>query len=563
MNKYYRILSILFIVLISYSCTTIDNADLVIRGAKIATVDEEFSFAEAVAVKDGKIIFVGSEDDVQWYIDKETELIELRGGLVLPGLIDAHGHLTGYGESLEYIDLVGTNSFEEILKLVEEKLDNVEYGEWIRGRGWDQNDWENKTFPSHDRLSELTPNNPVVLTRIDGHALLANKSAMDIANINKSTIDPSGGKIQRDNSGVPTGIFIDNAEPLITNHIPTYSNEEVRRIIKNGAQRLTEYGITGIHDAGVSPYRIEDYKYLIENSEMPIRINAMLSDTNAITDNEFLERNSIDSYGNDFLRVKSIKMYADGALGSRGAALLEPYSDDPTNKGLILTDSLHMLHVVKAALKNDFQVCTHAIGDGGIRSVLNIYEAALNDSPTNDHRFRIEHSQIIDLDDVDKYSKLGVIPSMQPQHAISDMPWVEDRIGAERMEGAYAWRSFIDAGLIIPCGSDVPVETPNPLIGIYNAITRQDEIGFPDGGWMPEQTMTIEEAIKGYTIWAAQSAFQEDVLGSIEIGKYADFTILDSDIFSIEPVEIIETETLYTIVAGEIEYNSPNIRTTF
>lgn len=555
MSKIFRFFSILIVSLISFSCTTIENADLIITGAKIATVDKDFSFAEAVAVKDGKIICVGSNEEVKLYVDEETKHIKLNGGLVLPGLIDAHGHLTGYGESLEYIDLVGTNSYDEILKSVEVKLKNIKPGEWIRGRGWDQNDWYDKIFPSHDRLSELTPNNPVVLTRIDGHALLANKKAMDIAEININTVDPSGGKILRDNKGEPTGIFIDNAEPLITDHIPTYSKEEIRRIIRNGAQRLTEFGVTGIHDAGVSPHRIDDYKYLIENSEMPIRINAMLSDTSVITNKEFLEKNSIESYGDDFLRVKSIKMYADGALGSRGAALLEPYSDDPYNEGLILTDSLHMLQVAKTALKNDFQVCTHAIGDGGIRTVLNIYEEALIDYPINDHRFRIEHSQIVNLDDVERYSELGVIPAMQPQHAISDMPWVEDRIGKERMEGAYAWRSFIDAGLIIPCGSDVPVEVPDPLLGIYNAITRQDESGFPDGGWLPEQKMTIEEAIKGYTIWAAQSAFQENILGSIENGKYADFTILDKDILTISPSEILNSNMLYTIVNGEIKYN--------
>ena len=563
MNKLIKYFSILLNVIVVFSCSTIEDADLVITGGKVATIDKDFSFAEAVAVKDGKIIFVGSDEDVKWYIDKGTDHIELNGGLVLPGLIDAHGHLTGYGESLEYIDLVGTNSYDEILDLVKEKLNSVNPGDWIRGRGWDQNDWEKLVFPQHNRLSEISPNNPVVLTRIDGHALLANAKAMKMAGINKSTKDPSGGKILRDKHGNPTGVFIDNAEQLITDHIPAFSKDEIRRIIKNGAHHLTQYGITGIHDAGISISRISDYKFLIDNGYMPIRINAMLSDTSAVLDDNFLNEHKINSYGDDFLRVKSIKLYADGALGSRGAALAEPYSDDPNNKGLILTDSLYMLQITKVALENDFQVCTHAIGDGGIRTVLNIYETALSTNPKQDHRFRIEHSQIVNLDDVERYAELGVIPAMQPQHAISDMPWVEDRIGIDRMNGAYAWRSFIDAGLIIPCGSDVPVEVPDPLIGIYNAITRQDENRFPQGGWISEQKMTIEEAVKGYTIWPAQSAFQEGVLGSIELSKCADFTILNTNIFEIEPIQILDTEILYTIVAGDIQYKSPNIRTTF
>lgn len=554
MNNKIRIFSVLVVGILCFSCTAIDKADLVITGAKVATVDNDFSFAEAVAVKDGKIISVGSVEDVECYIDNSTKHIELNGGLVLPGLIDAHGHLTSYGESLEYINLVGTSSYDEILDLVEEKLESVNPGDWIRGRGWDQNDWDNKDFPQHDQLSELTPNNPVVLSRIDGHALLANKKAMDIAGISNTTPDPKGGKVVRNKNGDPTGVFIDNAELLVTDHIPTNSIDETRRIIRNGAQHLTTYGITGIHDAGISISRISDYKFLIDNGSMPVRINAMLSDTSAVLDNIFLNDYKIDSYGDDFLRMKSIKLYADGALGSRGAALLEPYADDPNNKGLILTDSLHMLQVSKAALESDYQVCIHAIGDGGIRTVLNIFEIALNAVPKQDHRFRIEHSQIVNLNDVQKYAELGVIPAMQPQHAISDMPWVKDRIGINRLEGAYAWRSFIDAGLIIPCGSDVPVEVPDPLLGIYNAVTRQNETGQPEGGWISEQKMTIEEAIKGYTIWAAQSAFQEDILGSIEVGKYADFTILDKDILSIDPTEIMETNVLYTIVNGEIRY---------
>lgn len=554
MKKYIPLNIILIFVLVA--CSTHNHADLVITGGKVVTVDKNFSVTEAVAAKGNKIVFVGTNEEVQKYIGNNTKAIELNGELVLPGLLDTHGHLTGYGKSLEYIDLVGTNSYQEIIDLVAEKVATANPGEWIRGRGWDQNDWEDTDFPAHDQLSSITPDNPVVLTRIDGHAILVNSKAMEIAGITKDTPDTTGGKIFRDKQGRPTGIFLDNTELFITRHIPKYSQSEIRRIISNAAEHLNKYGITGIHDAGIPISRIDDYKYLIDNFEMPLRINAMLSDTIVINIGEFLNDHKIESYGNDHLRIKSIKLYADGALGSRGAALLKPYSDDPENIGLILTDSLHMLNVAKAALEKDFQVCTHAIGDRAIRYVLNIYENALNEIPKDGHRFRIEHSQIVNIDDVPRYAELGVIPSMQPQHAISDMPWVEDRIGVDRMNGAYAWRSFIDEGLIIPCGSDVPVEIPNPLIGIYNAVTRQDVAGFPEGGWILDQKMTIEEAIKGYTIWAAQAAFQEDILGSIEVGKYADFTILDKDILTIEPIEIFETKPIYTIIGGEIEYQA-------
>jgi predicted amidohydrolase YtcJ len=532
------------------------HADLVIIGGKVATVDSNFSITEAVAVQNNKIIFVGTNEEANKYIDAKTKVVKLNGELVLPGLVDSHGHLTGYGKSLEHIDLVGTNSFQEVLDLVKEKVETIKAGEWILGRGWDQNDWKVNEFPHHQALSRITPNNPVMLSRIGGHALLVNQKAIEIAGINGNTPDPDGGKIKREPHGKPTGIFIDNAEELITNYIPKYSTEKIRGIIQNAANNCVELGLTGMGDAGIPISRIDDYKYLIKNNKMPLRINAMLTDTVISDFSRFLQKYGINSYGDDFLKVKSVKLYADGALGSRGAALLEPYSDDPENSGLIVTDSLHILEVARAALNNDFQVCTHAIGDRAIRTILNIYEEALNENPHEDHRFRIEHSQIVNLNDIPRYAELQVIPAMQPQHAVSDMPWTEDRIGPDRVKGAFAFRSFIDEGLIIPCGSDVPVEIPNPLIGIHNAVTRQDAKGYPEGGWLPEQRMTIEEAIKGYTIWAATAAFQEDILGSIEVGKYADFTILDKDILTIDPMEILETKPIYTIVGGQIRYQA-------
>ncbi|NHZ86965.1 MAG: amidohydrolase family protein, partial [Planctomycetia bacterium] len=340
---------LLLIGLTIMSCTNSKTADLVIIGGKVATVDNNFSIAEAVAVQDDKIIFVGASEDAKKYINSKTKVIELNGELVLPGLIDSHGHLTGYGKSLEHIDLVGTNSFQDVLNLVKEKVKTVEPGEWIRGRGWDQNDWEIKEFPHHQALSMITPNNPVMLSRIDGHAILANQQAMEIAGIDSNTPDPDGGKIFHESNGKPTGIFLDNAEVLITDYLPKYSSEKLRKIIRNATYQCAKYGLTGIGDAGIPTSRIDDYKYLIDNGEMPIRINAMLSDTVLSDLKGFLQKYQIDSYGNDFLIVKSIKLYADGALGSRGAALLEPYSDDPENSGLLVTENSHMLEVCKAA----------------------------------------------------------------------------------------------------------------------------------------------------------------------------------------------------------------------
>ncbi|NHZ85399.1 MAG: amidohydrolase family protein [Planctomycetia bacterium] len=489
--------------IITMSCNTQNSADLVITGGKVATVDDDFSITEAVAIQDDKIIFVGTNNDVKKYIGENTKIIELNGELVLPGLIDSHGHLTGYGKSLEQINLVGTQSYQEILDLVKEKVKTAKPGEWIRGRGWDQNDWETKEFPTHQALSKVSPKNPVILSRVDGHALLVNQKTMEIAEIDKFTPDPDGGKILRDSNGFSTGIFIDNAEILITDYIPKYSTEKIRGIIKNAANRCIDFGLTGVGDAGIPISRIDDYKFLIDNNELPIRINAMLSDTIINDLSGFFQKYKINSYGNNFLRVKSIKLYADGALGSRGAALLEPYSDDPENIGLIVTNKSHLLDVCKTALDSDFQVCTHAIGDKAIRIMLDVYEQVLQDNPKKDHRFRIEHSQIVNPTDIPRYAELGVIPAMQPQHTVSDMPWTEERIDPERVKGAYAFRSLLDEDVIIPCGSDFPVEVPNPLIGIHNAVTRQDAKGYPEGGWLPEQRMTIKEAIKGYTIWAA------------------------------------------------------------
>ncbi|MGB2765075.1 MAG: amidohydrolase [Candidatus Aminicenantaceae bacterium] len=555
----------LFIPVLIYSAMMIycwgpRPADLVLRGGKIVTVDKDFSFQEAVAVRKDKIIFVGSNEDVEPFIFPNTTVIELDGKLVLPGLIDAHAHLHSLGEELTSLNVTGTTSFQQIIDKVANKVKTLQPGEWIIGGRWDHNDWEDKSFPVHDALSEVSPNNPVYLTRIDGNSGFANKKALEIAGINRDTPDPSGGVIIRKDNGEPTGVLINRAMNKVIEKIPPDSEEQYRQKFLKAVNSCLRVGLTSIHEAGVGPSSIKMYKELINKGQLNIRLYVMLGEEKDLPldiDLEaYFKKHRIEEYGNYMLSVRSIKLFFDGALGSRGAAFFYPYEDDPDNSGLLRITPDYIYEISRAALKADMGVNTHCIGIRGNRLCLDAYEKALNENPKEDHRFRIEHAQIVRSEDVKKFVSLGIIPSMQPTHCTSDMYFVEDRIGEKRAEGAYAWRWIIDAGLVIPCGSDFPVESNNPMLGIYAAITRQDVKGWPEKGWFPEQRMTIEEAIKGFTTWAAYSAFQEDVLGSIEKGKYADFTVLDKDILEVEPKEILTTRAVYTIIGGKIRYRA-------
>jgi hypothetical protein len=438
----------------------------------------------------------------------------------------------------------------------------VKPGEWIIGGRWDHNDWEDKKFPHHRELSKVSPENPVYLRRIDGNSGFVNQKAMEIAGITKDTPNPFGGVIHRDETGEATGVLINRAMNIVKKHIPEDTKEQHRSKFLKAVESCLEQGLTGVHEAGVGPAEIAMYKDLIDKDQLPIRLYAMLGEQEKAQLSgdlaAYFSKHKIEQYGNYFLSVRSIKLFFDGALGSRGAAFFKPYADDPENSGLLRITPEYITNVSRAALKAGMGVNTHCIGIRGNRLCLDAYEAALKETPTKDHRFRIEHAQIVRPEDVKKFAALGVVPAMQPTHCTSDMYFVEDRIGKERAAGAYAWRWFIDAGMVIPCGSDFPVESNNPLLGIYAAVTRQDKKGWPEGGWFPRQRMTIREAIKGFTIWAAYGAFQEKVLGSIEKGKLADFTILDKDILEIEPIEILNTTVLYTIVAGKIRYRTVN-----
>ncbi len=558
-SRWFYIL-IIFCLGITQFCGRPAPADLVLRGGKVVTVDKDFSIHEAVAVRGDKIIFVGSDKEVEKYILPSTTVINLGGELVLPGLIDAHAHLHSLGEELTSLNVTGTTSYQEIIDRVAARAASSVPGEWIVGGRWDQNDWEDKSFPAHDPLSEVSPDNPVYLTRIDGNAAFVNKKALELAGISRDTPDPAGGFIIRKESGEPTGVLVNRAMNLVADNIPPDSEEQFIQKFLKAVRSCLAVGLTCVHEAGIGPQHIDLYKELIDTGRLKMRLYAMLGEEKDLPLDmdltAYFKNYRIEGYGRHMLSVRSIKLFFDGALGSRGAAFFEPYADDPDNTGLLRISPEYIYSISKAALDADMGVNTHCIGIRGNRLCLEAYEKALQENPKPDHRFRIEHSQIVEPQDIDKFASLGIIPSVQPTHCTSDMYFLEDRVGKERAKGAYAWRWFIDAGLKIPCGSDFPVESNNPLLGIYAAITRQDPSGWPEGGWEPEQRMIIEEAIKGFTIWAAYAAFQEDVLGSIEVGKYGDFTVLDKDILEIEPKEILTARTVYTIVGGQIRYRS-------
>jgi len=554
-------LVLLFLAFNTIACGGKPEADLILFNGKIATVDNDFSIQQAVAIKGDRIVFVGSKDGVAAHIGAGTEVIELEGKLVLPGLIDGHAHMHNLGEELMNLDIYGATSFQQIVDKVAERARAASPGEWIIGGRWDQNNWEKKTFPEHDALSEVSPDNPVFLRRVDGNSAFINQKALDIAGITSDTPDPFGGVIHRKSSGEPSGVLINKAMNLVKDKFPVETEAEYSDKLLKAVESCLARGLTGWHEAGVSPWEIGIYKKLIDEDRLPMRAYVMLGEQEAaLLDGsveeiaEYFKKQRIESYGDSMLSVRSIKIFFDGALGSRGAAFFEPYADDPENSGLLRVTPEYITKISQAALRADMGVNTHCIGIRGNRLCLDAYEKAFQNFPKADHRFRIEHSQFVRDEDIAKFAVLGVIPAMQPTHCTSDMRMVPARVGMERAKGAYVWRSFLDANMVIPCGSDFPVESNNPMLGIYAAVTRQDVSGHPEGGWFPEQRMTIEEAIKGFTIWAAYGAFQEDVLGTIEVGKLADLTVLDKDILTVEPKEFLTTKAVYTIVGGKIRY---------
>lgn len=521
------------------------ETSLVIFGATVFT-GRDLIQNGWIAVRNGRIDAAGTGQP-----PPAQRKIDARGMTVLAGLTDAHAHLYGLGFALDTLPLTGTTSAAAVIDMVRRRAAERPAGEWILGRGWDQNDWEVMEFPTAAMLDAATTEHPVWLRRIDGHAGWANQAAMTHAGITSATPDPAGGKIHRDAAGNPTGIFIDAAMRLVDQVVPPPSPQLRKERIRKAAETIAANGLTEIHDAGAGAATITAIQELIAEGSMPIRVYLMLDNDEQLM-GEWLSKGPLIDYGGR-LTIRSIKMYADGALGSRGAALLVPYSDDPDNQGLLLATEDRIADVARRARRAGFQVNTHAIGDRGNRVVINAYERA---GITPSDRFRIEHAQVISLQDIPRLSRRGIIASMQPTHATSDMYWAEERIGPERIKGAYAWRKLLDAGGQLALGSDFPVEDVNPLFGIYAAVTRQDQKGWPEGGWYPKERLTLREAIRGFTINAASAAFEERSRGTIEPGKLADFTIVEGNLFEVPDRDLYQVKVRYTIVGGEVVHDA-------
>ncbi|MDH4070647.1 MAG: amidohydrolase, partial [Ignavibacteria bacterium] len=488
---------------------------------------------------------------------KADTTIELAGRAVFPGFIDAHAHLEGLGVFLNNIDLMGTGSVREIQGLVRERAETIPAGVWIRGRGWDQNDWEMKVFPDHSALDQAAGGIPVYLDRVDGHAVWVNRKVLEIAGITRDTPDPEGGAIIRDEHGEPTGIFVDNAVDMLDSVLPEPTTSERRESILRAVHSCLRVGLTTVHSMGVDLEEIGIYKDLIQTGQFPFRVYAAIDGTGPTWDHYAATGPEVSGFDGR-LTVRTLKLYADGALGSYGAALIEPYTDAPDRRGFTVTSDDSMRILGEQAIRNGFQLSVHAIGDRANHITLNIYRDLFERMGRGGSglRFRIEHVQVLDPPDILRFARMGVLPVMQPTHCTSDMYWVETRLGPERTRSTYTWRSLINSGSILPAGSDFPVESNNPLWGFYAAITRQDHQGWPEGGWFPEERMTREEALRAFTIWAAYAGFEEELKGSISKGKYADIVVLSKDIMTVPADEILKTEVAMTIVGGEIVHTS-------
>ncbi len=522
------------------------TADLIIENARVYTVNTAQPQARAVAVKGARILAVG--DDLAKYAGPATRRMDLHGATVVPGLIDSHGHMRGLGALLQSKDLRHVATVAEIVAYVKTQAAQAGPGEWVTGRNWDQTNWGGQ-FPAAADLDRATTGHPAFLTRVDGHAGWANTKALQLAGITDQTPDPPGGKIMRDAQGHATGILIDRAQGLVRAKIPPATYAQIKQQLELAARECARLGLTEVHDAGVSAEDLRAYRELIAERNLPVRVWAMIGGDGPLW-REYLKKKGPEI--GEQLTVRAIKLYGDGALGSRGAALWQPYSDDKGNAGLLITSKEQIEKVAREAAAHGFQVCTHAIGDRANRTVLDAYAAALGGR--NDKRFRVEHAQVISLPDFQKFKDYSILPSMQATHATSDMRWAEKRLGPDRIAGSYAWQRFLKMGIPVANGSDFPVEEPNPMLGFYASFTRQDASGQPPEGWVPDQRMTRAEALQSWTLSGAYAAFEEKIKGSIEPGKLADFVVLDRDIMQVPARDVLGTQVKMTVLGGKVVY---------
>lgn len=535
---------VLLFALISCNDTT-EQVDLLITNATIYTVDDTFSTVQAIAVKDGKIYKVGSNEELKNL--KAAETVDAQGQAVVPGLIDAHCHFYGLGQQLQRVDLTGTTSYAEVIERVNvfQKENNKSF---IIGRGWDQNDWEIKEFPSNKELNELFPDTPVALTRVDGHAMIANQAALDAAGITLETLAQGGSIEQRD--GKLTGLLVDNPMELVEAVFPSGTRQDAIDALLDAQKINFSYGLTTVDDAGLMRETIELIDSLQQAGTLKMKVYAMISNTEANL-NYYLDKGIVKT---DRLNVRSVKFYADGALGSRGAAMKQPYSDRHDHHGALLSSVADFKATAQRIAATEYQMNTHAIGDSANIVVLKTYQELLKNK--KDRRWRVEHAQVVSSADFSYFNEFNIIPSVQPTHATSDMYWAQDRVGAERIKGAYAYKTLLEKSKIVALGTDYPVEQVNPFLTFYAAVSRQDVTGYPEKGFLPEQALTREEALRGMTVWAAFSNFEEKEKGSLEVGKAADFIILNQDIMKVAIKKVPDTKVRATYINGEKVYGN-------
>jgi predicted amidohydrolase YtcJ len=545
-------------------------ADLIVRGGTIYTVDSIKPTAEAIAIRNGIIVAVGTAAEVEPFIGEQTQFLDLKGRVATPGFIEGHGHLMGVGYNELELDLMSTKSFDEIVSMVKAAAEKAKPGAWITGRGWHQDKWNVKPdrlikgFPLHDALSAASPNNPVFLWHASGHAAFANAKAMEMAGVNQLSRERlkqeagEGGEVIRDEKGNPTGLFNERAMSLIADHIPANTAERNAEALGVAMQACLRNGITSFHDAGATRESIELYHQFKAEGKLSVGLYVMVTGGDRDLVYEWFKKGpEIDTTG--WLTVRSVKLHCDGALGSRGAWLLQPYSDRADWYGMATLPMDTVLKTAREALKHGFQVCSHAIGDRANREVLDRYELAIKESkvPLATHRFRIEHAQHIDPADLPRFAALGVIPAMQAIHMASDRPWAIDRLGEKRIvEGAYMWQSLLKSGARIVNGTDAPVEPVNPIPSFYAAVTRMTLQGKPEGGYEPKEKMTREQALKSYTLDAAFGAFEENIKGSLQVGKRADITVFTHDIMTVPDKQILSTTVSVVVVNGKVAYTA-------